>query len=526
VNAPRAPRRAAPVDVDDQRPVIDVLMAPATHGGAHVERIDTHSAIVFLAGGRALKLKRAVHFDYVDFSTPALRKAACEAEIRINRRTAPGIYRGVVPVTREPNGSLALDGRGQPVEWLVDMARFDQEGLFDRLAARGSLGLDLMALLGRAIAALHTEAEVRSDHGGRAGMAWVIDGNAMGFEQQGKGALDHARAAALTTAARAALATAAPLLEQRRRAGFVRQCHGDLHLRNIVLIDGRPTLFDAIEFNDEIACVDVAYDLAFLLMDLWRRDLPAHANAVLNAWLLATHDVESLGLLPLFLSCRAAVRAKTSATAAGLQRDAARRGELRALARRYLTLAHQMLTPAPPLVVAIGGFSGSGKSTLARALAPRLGRPPGAALLRSDEVRKSLCGVDALQPLGPEAYTPAMTLRVYRRLMECATTAARSGHAVIVDAVFAQPSDRAAVESVAAQCDVPFVGLWLEAPTGVLAERTERRGPDASDADRSIVEQQVERGAGGVRWRAVDASRTPDEVCDRAYAAVRRATAP
>ena len=502
----------------DQQSVVDYLMRPATHGGAAVERIDTHSAMVFLAGPRALKLKRAVRFDYLDFSTEPLRRAACEAEARINRRTAPALYRGVAAVTREANGSLALNGPGTPVDWLVDMVRFDQEGLFDRLAARDALDLSLMRPLAAAIARFHLAAERRNDHGGQSGMAWVVDGNAAGFTDQGAGILDPALAAEVTTSSRLELERQAGFLERRRRDGFVRQCHGDLHLRNIVLLGGRPTLFDAIEFNDEIACVDVLYDLTFLLMDLWKRQLPRHANAVMNGYLTDTDDLAGLALLPLFLSCRAAVRAKTSATAARVQPDARRTRELQDLAREYLVMARDLLKRAPPRLVAVGGHSGSGKSTLALALAPSIGGPPGALVLRSDEIRKSLCGVPSLQRLGSDAYTPEMTARVYRTLIERAALTLRAGRSVIVDAVCARPSDRAAVEAVAESASVPFVGIWLDAPRDVLIARTERRGPDASDADAGVVRLQLAEDPGAIRWPRLDASPSTAFVLEQAQA--------
>ena len=321
---------------DDQTDVIEFLAAPSTHGTATVERVETHTAIVFLAGERAYKLKRAVRFDYLDFSTVERRRAMSDAEVRLNRRTAPDIYRGVVPITREPGGALALGGSGPAIDWVVEMNRFSQDALFDRLAASGRLGLDLMPPLAAAIAELHRIAEPRTDHGGRTGMAWVIDGNAAGFAEFGRDALDSSACTRLTEASRAELDRRGALLDERRASGLVRHCHGDLHLRNIVLLDGGPTLFDGVEFNDEIACIDVLYDLAFLLMDLWRRDLPRHANAVWNRYLEDAGDLTGVSLVPLFLSCRAAVRAKTSATAARLQPDAARRNELQALAREYL----------------------------------------------------------------------------------------------------------------------------------------------------------------------------------------------
>ena len=502
----------------DQQSVVDYLMRPVTHGGAAVERIDTHSAMVFLAGSRALKLKRGVWFDYLDFSTEPLRRAACEAEVRINRRTAPEVYRGVVAVTRQANGSLALGGQGTPVDWLVDMVRFDQEGLFDRLAARNALDLSLMRPLAAAIAHFHLAAERRNDHGGHAGMAWVVDGNAAGFAEQGVGILDSTLAAEVSTVSRLEIERQAAFLERRRRDGFVRQCHGDLHLRNIVLLDGRPTLFDAIEFNDEIACVDVLYDLAFLLMDLWKRQLPRHANAVMNGYLADTDDLAGLALLPLFLSCRAAVRAKTSATAARVQPDARRARELEDVAREYLVMARDLLKPEPPRLVAVGGHSGSGKSTLALALAPPIGGPPGAVVLRSDEIRKSLCGVPSLQRLGSDAYTQEMTARVYRALIERAAVALRAGRPVIVDAVCARPSDRAALEAAATSASVPFVGIWLDAPRDLLIARAEGRGPDASDADAGVIRRQLAEDPGVIRWPRLDASLSATSVLKQAQA--------
>ncbi|MGD9903532.1 MAG: AAA family ATPase [Vicinamibacterales bacterium] len=505
---------------EDQSEVVSFLASPATHGGAAVERIDSHASVVFLAGTRAWKLKRAVRYDYLDFSTAERRRVLCEAEVRINRTAAPAIYRGVVAVTREPDGSLALGGTGTPVDWLVEMTRFDGEGLFDRLAARGRLDLALMPALADAIARFHDAATRRPDHGGAAGMTWVVDGNATGFAEEGRPWLDAAACADLTARSRAAIERQRRLLDARRDGGFVRQCHGDLHLRNLVLVDGRPTLFDAVEFNDEISCTDVLYDLAFLLMDLWRRQLPGHANAVWNAYLTATGELDGLPLLPLFLSCRAAVRAKTSVTAAGLARDP-RRGELAAQAREYLTLARQFLDPPPPVLVAIGGHSGTGKSTLARALAPALGAVPGAVLVRSDEIRKHLCGVDPLERLGREGYAPTVTAQVYATIADRARQAIAGGQAAVVDAVYADPGERASIERRAEAIGVPWVGLWLEAPTGITIARVERRHGDASDADAAVIRAQAARDVGVVGWHRLDASAAADVVLAAATAAVR-----
>lgn len=501
---------------EDQTDVIELLAAPSTHGTATVERIDTHSAIVFLAGERAYKLKRAIRFDYLDFSTSERRRAMCGAEVRLNWRTAPDIYRGVVPITREAGGALALGGSGPPIDWVVQMNRFAQEALFDRLAAAGRLDLELMPPLAAAIAEFHSIAEPRTDHGGKPGMAWVIEGNAAGFAEYGANVLDPLAYRRLTEDARAELDKRGALLDERRASGLVRQCHGDLHLRNIVLLDGRPTLFDGVEFNDKIACTDVLYDLAFLLMDLWRRELPRHANAVWNRYLPDTHDFNGLSLLPLFLSCRAAVRAKTSATAARLQPDVRRTNELQTLARKYLAMAEILLKPLRPCLIAIGGFSGTGKSTLALGLAPSVGAVPGAVVIRSDEIRKRLSGVSLLQRLGPAGYSSEMSERVYSSVAERARLTIREGHSAIVDAVYARPGDRQAIERVAADLLVPFVGIWLEAPEAMLVARVEQRQHDASDADAEVIRLQHAQQTGTISWRRIEAWMSSGEVMEHA----------
>jgi aminoglycoside phosphotransferase family enzyme/predicted kinase len=506
----------------DQTAVIEFLSASSTYDSADVERVETHSSVVFLVGERAYKLKRAVKFDYLDFSTAERRRAMCEAEVRLNRRTAPELYRDVVPVMRRSDGRLALGGDGVAVDWLVAMNRFDQGNLFDRLAMAGTLNLDVMAPLGAAIAAFHTAAEHRTDLGGKSGMAWVIEGNAAGFAEFGGTCLDPAAASRVTSESLSELARRGPSLDDRRDLGAVRQCHGDLHLRNIVLLNGRPTLFDGVEFNDRISCTDIVYDLAFLLMDLWRRRLPRHANAVLNRYLADTGEWDAVVLLPLFLSCRAAVRAKTSATAAAQTLDdEARRSELYATAREYLAMAERLLYRPRPCLVAVGGLSGSGKSTLALSVSPAIGGAPGAVVVRSDEMRKELAGVPVLEHLGPQGYSADMSRRVYAAVAERAARVLHGGHSVVVDAVFARPADRASIEQVAAAAGVPFIGVWLDAPESVLVARTEQRRGDASDADAAVVRQQKAQDTGPIHWHRIDASGSSNSALSAAMDRIR-----
>ena len=309
----------------------------------------------------------------------------------------------------------------------------------------------------------------------------------------------------LLAGTRACLAAQSPRLEHRRRHGFVRRCHGDLHLRNICLVDGKPTLFDAIEFSESFACIDVFYDLAFLLMDLWHRGLRQEANRVLNRYLWRRDDLNGLGALPLFLSCRAAIRAHVVAAARAGSSQPVRNGDnQRDDGRHYLELARACLEPPPPCLIAIGGLSGAGKSTVARLLAPQLGGVPGALVLQSDVVRKRLFGVDPESRLPDSAYSPSASRRTHAALRDSAHLALATGATVVVDAVHARPKERREIETVATEAGAYFVGFWLDAPRQTLRDRVARRGCDVSDATVDVVGQQGRIALGEVSWRHFD----------------------
>ena len=484
------------------------LARPESFGVERVARIDTHGAMVFLAGERAYKIKRAVAYPYMDFSTLEKRRQACVREVALTQRTAPRLYLRVSPIRRGEDGAVGFTGEGEIVEWAVVMRRFAQDGLFDRLAQAGKLSRNLLCRLGDEIAAFHDKAErigAGAGGAGAGGLRWVIEGNAEEFAEYPKLFPDR-RARRLSEASGVALAQVAGLLEERRLRGLVRRCHGDLHLRNICLFEGRPTLFDAIEFNDKIACIDVVYDFAFLLMDLDHRGLRPAANLVFNRYFQAMGGFAVLAALPLFLSLRAAVRAKVSASAvAGLNSWAEAR-KLEDEARHYFAAAEAYLRPAPAQLVAVGGLSGSGKTCLAQALAPELGPAPGALHLRSDVLRKTMYGIDELTPLPPEAYRPEVSEEVYRVLTECARIALRAGHAVVLDAVNVKHEGRCALATVARECGAAFAGFWLEAPPSVLAARTSARRGDASDATPEVVRRQLQESAGPITWHRLDAS--------------------
>jgi len=508
---------------ESQQPVYAFMADPASHGGAAVKRIDTHAAAVFLAGERAYKIKRAVRFPFLDYSTLERRRRACEAELAVNRPFAPEIYRRVVPITRAQDGVLALGGDGTPVEWAVEMRRFDETQTLDHLADAGRIDAALADALGRAVAAAHAKAPAVAAAPWIAALAEYIEQNDAAFRQL-RELFSLAEIAALTSASRAAHARLRPLLLARGEHGLIRRGHGDLHLGNIVLLDGRPLPFDAIEFDPVVAAGDVLYDLAFLLMDMVERGLLEPANIVFNRCLVQTQrfeDLDALAALPLFLSVRAAIRAKVTGARRLLAGTAATEAAaLARSARQYFDFAGRFIAPSPPRLIAVGGRSGTGKSALARALAPHLAPAPGAVVVRSDVERKTLFGRDERDKLSADAYAPAVTARVYAAVADKARRAAAAGHSAIADAVFARPDERALLEQAAQAAGVAFHGLFLDADLATRVARVGARGRDASDADAAVARAQERYDLGALDWTRVDASGTPEETMARARAAI------
>lgn len=492
------------------------FLAGGAGTGVPTRRIDTHISIVFLAADRVLKIKRAVRLPFLDNSTLAQRRRCCDEELTVNTRNAPDIYRRVVAITRDADG-LALDGNGPVVEWAVEMARFDERQTLDHLAAAHAIPPNAADELAETMLISHARAPVSDGSTWLAGISTIIDRNTAKFRDQPRlpaGDVDR-----LHRLSHRQLQVHLALLRRRAASGLVRRCHGDAHLANIVMIGGKPVLFDAIEFDPVIATTDLLYDLAFPIMDLLHFDEGAAANRLFNDYLQnawADHG-DALALLPLFLSMRAAVRALVSCTKHDLCPD-----DPACLtdAKAYFDLALDLIAPRTPSLIAIGGRSGTGKSVLARSLACEIAPAPGAVLLRSDVVRKQLAGVDALTRLPASAYTRESSDRVYGEMFERARKVIAQGHSAILDAAFLMETERDTAAAIAGKAGVAFHGIFLTASPEVRVQRIGQRRADASDANADVARDQEDIDTGRMDWTLIDASGTSDQTLARAVRAL------
>lgn len=504
------------MDGRDQTQAVAALFDPANHGGVRPDRIDTHACHVALAGDRAYKMKRAVTYAFLDYGTPALRRQAVRDELALNRRTAPEIYLGLVPLLENAEGELvfgALDAAGEASEtvpareWLIAMRRFPQQALLDSLADRGALDWPILAELADGIAAFHAATPPAPPEAFDAGEVGRLLAENIAMMREFPAILPEAEVDALEQEAAAALSRLGPVIDARAAAGQVKRCHGDLHLKNVVLWQGHPTLFDCIEFSTRYATTDVFYDLAFLLMDLDHRRLGDAANRVFNRYLESSGDRRGIAALPLYLSVRAQVRAKVGAASAAHAEGVEARAQAEEAAA-YLALARRYLAPSTPGLTAIGGLSGSGKSTRARQMARALGPTPGAVLLRSDQLRKARFGQPETERLPPEAYRTEVSRAVYAELYEKAAAALAEGFHVIADATFLHPDSRRLIQAVAEKAGVPFDGIWLDVSRETAEARIAARlaeGADASDADCAVLARQLQEDTGPISWRRIPA---------------------
>jgi hypothetical protein len=485
--------------------LVAALRDPAAypHPVNAVEVIETHISSVLLAGEYAYKLKKPVDLGFADFSTLARRRECCDAEIRLNGRTAPALYLDVVPVTIAAiDAKPRFGGQGEPVDYAVRMRRFAADARFDQLARAGHLDAGLIDRLAATIAAFHSRCAPVPQHADfgtpETVRGWVRTttgelSRLIGLRAQMPG--EQARIERLVRWTEAEFERHARVFAARRDNGFVRECHGDLHLGNVVLIDGDPVPFDCIEFNPELRYIDVMNDVAFTWMDLLDHDLPRLAARFLNGYLEATGDYEGLLTLRFYAVYRALVRALVAAIRGDQAEDRAEQSRQQQDCARYLMAAEQVTRVTAPLVVLVCGVAASGKTTVAQLLFEQLD----AVRVRSDVERKRLAGFEATQrshaPVGAGLYDTAATRATYEYLARTATTILGAGFPAIVDATFQRRSDRQLFRQLAAREGAMVALVLCEASLPTLRARIQARaarGNDASDATLEVLAHQVE----------------------------------
>ena len=475
--------------------LVAVLLKPDTwpFPVKRVEHLETHISHLFLVGDYVYKVKKPVDLGFLDFSTLERRRFFCEEEVRLNSRMAPGIYLAAVPITRNGD-AFQVEGEGESVEYAVKMRRFDQAGLLDRHL----LNAEIIDALAQRVADFHASipAAPSESEWGRPEKVWFqVEQNYRQVRELGLFPQFTDRLTSLEEKAHQRFREIRDLVEQRRADGFVRECHGDMHLGNIAWVEGKVLVFDGIEFNPDLRWIDVANDIAFLLMDLEYRGEQRMAWRFLNRYLELTGDYAAARLLPFYKAYRAMVRAKVAAIR--LTQEGGESETLQQEFTGYLEYAEWCLAPGGrPMLCITHGLSGGGKSHFCLEMRERLGM----IHLCSDLERKRLFG------LAPEAgsrsaveggiYTPKATQRTYGRLQELAGELLDGGYSVVVDATFLEAVRRARFRALAEAHGACFRILAIEAPESVLRERVvvrSRKGKDASEADLAVLARQIKK---------------------------------
>jgi aminoglycoside phosphotransferase family enzyme/predicted kinase len=481
-----------------QTELISALRDPARFGppNGHVTVLETHISYVLLTGSEAYKIKKAVRLGFLDFTTLERRKFYCEEELRLNRRLAPALYLDAVPITGT-SADPQIRGAGPVVEYAVRMKEFARDALASDFLARGALTGAHIDLLAGKVADFHAVA-ARADAGTTFGSgAEALDFALANFTEiraLKKDGDDAPRMRAVAAWTRAEHTRRRQAFDSRKRDGFVRECHGDLHLSNIAIIDGAVTIFDCIEFNERMRWIDVMSEVAFTTMDLDRRGRSDFARRFLNRYLEETGDYDGIAVLPFYLVYRAMVRAKVASIgAAGIAEERARAAFLREY-KDYLHLAEAYTASRQAAIVVTHGFAGCGKTTVTQSLLERMD----AVRVRSDVERKRLANLraDARSQSGiaSNLYARDMTRRTYEELSRLARHIVESGYVALIDAAFLQLRQREIFRSLAAELDVPFVIVDVAAAESTLRERVRRRalmGRDASEADIAVLEHQI-----------------------------------
>lgn len=492
--------------LSDQTDIIEALSNPKTYGKSvnKVEVHRSHIAIIFFAGDYVYKLKRAVIYPGVDFSTAEKRKLACIAEMKRSTVYAPHLIIGVKPIKRLKNGTIKIGGtNGEEIDTVIVEKRLPDKAIlsfalpspdFDRFEA-----MDLAEHL----ADLHSKAKVFHNKWGVDVIQNIILENEAVLSCF-PSSIDLSLLNTLTHQSLEILKKNENLIKFRQKSGFVKKCHGDLLLSNIAYDKGQFLFFSPVEYNDTLDCIDTLYDLAFLTMDLEFKGLRRLSNILFNHYMSYINDIEGISLMGLYQSMRAlsraAVCAKTSALLQGTEKQHAINKT-----KKYFELACRFLIECTPVLIACGGLSGSGKSRIAREIGGLMNPAPGAVILRDDVVKKQITGLAPHQRFNKTTNSPAFDKIVYEVLRQQATCALQNGSSVIIDALFDNELERMAVQALADSLNIPFIGLWMDAPIDVRKKRVEsRKKAPSSNRKEKELECQLCLETGHITWHQVN----------------------
>lgn len=501
--------------IDDQSALIAALSSPAAYGLKSSQKImvkETNISNVFLTGRKAYKLKRGVKYPYVDYSTPEKRLAACQKELAICERFAPGLCFGIEEVVSDKKGRLFIrsacsDKNAEVVDYLLAMHEFAEDMLFENMVERGDLDRFEMMDTAEKIFDLHQSAEVIMSRNpvdiirGR-----IYENNAMIrcfvpdiFDAEDVDELENLQLEALEKNRE--------LLLQRQTEGKIRWCHGDLTLRNLAMWNGQVTPFNPIEFYDDLTQIDTLYDFAFLLVEMESKGQRRLASILFNHYLALSADWNGIPVLPLFLSCRAAVNAYVFAQRSSEIKDKHESSLMANRAYEQLVISKRFLMRPKPVLVACGGLSGSGKSRIARESAPFIGNPPGAVIVRDDVLRKNMLNAGLEEHLDTAEYTPELENKVFEQLCAECRRVLVAGRPVVADALFHNEDQRRAIEDLAREMNVDFQGLWVDAPLDVRIERVASRKRNPSDVKTADeLRKQLDVNVGEITWDKIDTS--------------------
>ncbi|WP_019498148.1 AAA family ATPase [Pseudanabaena sp. PCC 6802] len=477
-------------------PLIQQMLSPDFYPHAvtqEIELIQTHISFVLLTGEYAYKVKKPMNFGFLDFSTLEKRLFFCQEEIRLNRRLAPELYLQVLPIV-EQNGKFTFSTEKEPaVEYCIQMRQFPQSDLLINVFDRGELTPAHVEDIAKQLAKFHATADTNehiASFGTREAVKAVADDNYQHTVKYIGLAQTQAQFDQTKAFSDKFFSDYADLFADRVAQGKVKECHGDVHLKNICLYQRKVQIFDCIEFNEPFRNSDTLYDAAFLLMDLQYRDRRDLANVFLNTYLEQTGDYDGVPLLPLYSSMRAYIRAKVTSFLLddpGIPQPVKEQAQAEAAA--YYKLAWQYTQSTQGKITIVSGLSGSGKSTTARGLAARLE----ALHIRSDAIRKHLAGIDLMQRGDDALYTPEMTAKTYARLAEIGMMLASKGFNVILDAKYDRINLRADIIERAEAQGIPWQILYCHADMTLLKQRLSDRVGDVADATADLVDSQVQQ---------------------------------